>query len=986
MPQHFQWNDFKAGWIPSDDSISGRKDGFLQMDNVELDRNGAVSLAGGTVPLAADAATSHTLYTHYINGALQLYKALSNGSILRNSTSIGSGGDASIAAFSAAFDFVLACSGNTRKKDNGTTVYNLGISPPNAAPTASLQQFASARIDWATFGTIVNIVGTSTAGGGILSVLTAVTNGIYIAIFQTKTVPGTPYDFSMAGFGGGTPQDKIPINVAATSPSDISNLSSLRIDFLLTPSNPAGDVVSDYFTWVWVNDGSHSGTGLALNARRSEFQRVGTGSQDWSTVYGVRMTVIGYSGIGFTITGSPSTGFNFLGGLQSSLQGNYQYACLNVFNTGSYLAKSILGPVLTLKAPLDMNYTTVTPQNPGAIDSSVNEVWLFRRGGLLSQWYRVAVFLAAGGWVAQNDLTDDQSAIVLNITVNLNLISIASSSISDKILDIVGPIEGRWYYFTPHFMYPSDINDPDLVDPSLAVRTTGSLIEIFLWARKISDAAVLVGTDVEIYLLTGTFQTLPDNTVDVFYRPTGCHYPPKTYDAAAFEGSVYYLAADGWRLATPALFSMTYGGGANSLLTVPNTDRLYRAINCYGYNAPNIQQADGTFRMPVAIGKNKLWCVITGQNRIEVYDFARKYWRVIKYGLGDATAIHAGQDGNIYAAFSNDLKVRLIDVEGTDLLVDQTTKQTVNLLSPVFDGPLEQPMPRNRKDLYTFKARLLTGGANLLLSIVDDQGISRVIGNLVSNAASPTEQFIDVSNFLPISKTFQFSLAGTFGRFVLADMSLDFDARPAPLTFLRLYNNNFGTASKKRVRVWPQIIDTLGHPITFAPTVDNSPTAQTTIQTTDKTTVPIFFTSDAFGKDYGATLSGGLFEYWGELPPDIVQVLPIARRFDQVGPAELFRYGRIKQFEIRILPYGTSLPFNIYFSDNSIVTGNLTLTVGVEASYFIGLPKTTGGSIVRIELGPTSFDFHRYYIRLQVMKSGADTELEWVTLGTTEGA
>lgn len=982
MPQHFYWNKFNDGWIPSDDSISGRKSGLLQMDNVELDANGAISLAGGTVPFSPYAANAHTLYSHYIGGALQLYAALANGSILRNGSQITTGGDSGNAAFASAFDFILACSGNTRKKDDGTTVRNLGISPPTAAPTLTRQQFASSRLDFGSFGTIVNIVGTTMATANNLSVLTALTNGIYLAIFQTKTVPSTPYDFSMSAYGGNTDQDKIPINIGVAPPSDISKLSSIKVDFLLSASNAAGDVVSNYFSWVWVNDGSFTGSDLALNARRGDFQRVGTGTQDWTSVYGVRITVIGYSGIGFVITGSPSTGFNFLGGEQSSLQGDYEYTLMNVFNTGSYLAKSVLGPSLLLKSPLDMNYTTVTPQNPTGVDTSVNEVWLFRRGGNLSQWYRVSVFLAAGSWAAQNDFISDQAAIELDITVNLNLVSIASSSISDKILDIIGPIEGRWFYFTAHFMYPSDINDPDLVDSSLAVRTTGSNIETFLWARKISDAAVLVGTDVEIYLLTGTFQTLPDNVVDIYYRPTGCKYPPITYDAASFEGSVYYLAADGWRLATPALFSTTYGGGANSSLTVPNIDRLYRAITCYGYNPPNISIPTGTIRFPVTIAKNKLWCCITGTGRIEVYDFARKYWRVIKYGLGDVTSIHSGQDGNIYAFIGD--RLRVIDVQASNNLVDQITKQAVALLSPVFDGALEQPAPRNRKDLYTFKARLLTGGEPMLLTIIDDAGHSNVVGNISSLSSNPTEHFIDISNYIPVSKTFQISLSGFFGKFVLSDVSIDFDLRPAPFTFLRLYNNNFGSASKKRVRVWPQIIDTLGNQVTFTPYVDGIAQPTTLLNTVDKTTALVFFTTDVFGKDYGATLSGGLFEYWGELPPDIVQVLPIARRFDQVGPQELFKYGRIKQFEVRVLPYGTSLPFNIYFSDNSLANSTIPVVSGVEASYFMGVPKTTGGSIVRIELGPTSFDFHRYYIRAQVMQSGRDTELDWITLGATE--
>jgi hypothetical protein len=116
------------------------------------------------------------------------------------------------------------------------------------------------------------------------------------------------------------------------------------------------------------------------------------------------------------------------------------------------------------------------------------------------------------------------------------------------------------------------------------------------------------------------------------------------------------------------------------------------------------------------------------------------------------------------------------------------------------------------------------------------------------------------------------------------------------------------------------------------------------------------------------------------LQPDIVQVLPIARQFDQVGPEELFRYGRVKQIELRVLAFGTTIPYVMYFNDNSVSSGNLTVPNGEETTVAVGLPMGNSGSIVRVVFGPTSFDFHRFYLRAQVMKSGRDTDLEWVTI------
>ena len=75
-----------------------------------------------------------------------------------------------------------------------------------------------------------------------------------------------------------------------------------------------------------------------------------------------------------------------------------------------------------------------------------------------------------------------------------------------------------------------------------------------------------------------------------------------------------------------------------------------------------------------------------------------------------------------------------------------------------------------------------------------------------------------------------------------------------------------------------------------------------------------------------------------------------------------------------------NIPYTIYFNDNTINTGTFVCEANKEGSYFLDVPKGTSGEIVRIELGPTDFDFHRFYMRLLCFKSGEDSDLEWVTL------
>lgn len=598
----------------------------------------------------------------------------------------------------------------------------------------------------------------------------------------------------------------------------------------------------------------------------------------------------------------------------------------------------------------------------------------------------------------------DLEALTLDITVNLNLISVIASRLTQSILEIVGPIEGRWLYFTTNSMYPSEVNDPDLVDVSLGVRTTNSNNETFLWARAISDAAILVGTSVDIYLLSGTFATLPDESVDLYYRPLNCKYPPISSDVAVWNGTAYYLANDGWR-------SFTTGGGNPSLVS-PNLDKLYQGISTYGYAAPNLKIVPGTVRFPVAIHNNKLWCCVTGTNRYEVFDFIRGYWRPAALGLGDITAVFASQDGYLLAFFGSDKTLRALEVPTTKL-IDGSGQQSYSLLTVIHDGDA----PHQRKDPYTLTLRCATGSDTIGFTtrvIIDNGEVDIIVPTSLRPGsipvyASATDIFADLSTLVPIAKTYQLQINGTTPDFYLTDLTIDGGLRPLQLSSYRQVNTNFGSPNKKRLRVWPLLIDTLGTRVNFNFYVDGvltsvaNPTIQTPLlDSTGRTpgglTHRVYIVTDVFGVDYGFTLtdldsdSHGnpfLFEFFEAMTPDIVQVLPIARRFDQVGPQEFFKYGKIKQLEVRLLPFGGAvnttslLPYRVYFNDNSVQTGALTVANSVEASYYLGAFKGVSGQIVRIEIGPTDYDFHRYYMRALVLISGADTEGQWYPLGTS---
>lgn len=997
MPETLFVNNFGAGWCPSDDPVNGRPNGLLQMDNLELDKNGALQLSGGTAKIWGPySAYAHTLFSRYINNIRYDYAACNDGSVYRSGTSIATGGDQWNAAFGTAFNFVLICSGSKRFKDNGSTLVNLGVGAPTVAPTISVTNVNASTV---IIGTYVSSLAIHAGSYVVISSsyiqCTTNVNGIFAV--QTYPPPSTPIDctqFSSVGCSGtATEDDFVIINGYAPSYKGMS----IEFDVLLQGGDSSGDPPTDFYSFS-IQDLSldnnifDSVTGaFTLNIKRSDFQVVGSGLYDWSKTYGFRLVVnngqnaTSMINIWGAIMGDNV--FEFRGSTSAQF-GTYQYMQVNVNDTGSYLAKSQMGPPSN---PVVLNGVSafITYQLP--TDPQVNRVWIFRTGGNLGGiWYRVATVNAPfTGPYQVWDCSSDQYALELNIFYNVNLISIASTSI-DKVFDIIGPIQGRWFYFTTNFMYPSEINDPDLVDPSIAVRICGSTSELFMWARAVSASVILVGTSVECYLLTGTFSTFPDGTVDIYYQSLGVKFPPITYDAVSYGGAVYYLGSDGWRMVLPTSFGTTYSSQNNQLLVVPNTDRLYRGETCYAYNPPNLQFRPGFTRFPVTIGRNKLWCFVEGTGRIEIYDFLRQYWHNTQYFLGDVSAATTTQDGKILAAFYNDKMLREV---GTypNKLIDGVTQQTFKAFLPYKDNG----KPRQRKDTYTFKTKCWLSTGSMNLTIYDESSNAIHVSNPII-APALSEQFLDLSTYYTptgiLPKSYLIELVGTSDEANIEDVSIDYDPRPIPLTFLRIYPNNLGSATQKRMRTWPLVIDTLGNTVVFTPSVDNVAYPPVTFISNYKKTLFYYFVSDAFGIDYGGTLQvlqPGEMEVWdtgmgggaGGLNTNIVQNLPISTQFDQVGPVEVFRWGKVVRMGLRCFSQGSPIPFQVLMSDNDIWNSQFNVTPGVEDEYIVDLPKGTSGRIIRVTLGPTSFTFNRYYLKFQVAISGGqkDTELQWLT-------
>lgn len=680
------------------------------------------------------------------------------------------------------------------------------------------------------------------------------------------------------------------------------------------------------------------------------------------------------------------------------LNGDLEYVQINVFNNGAYQARSAVGPIGTITA-VNENIT-VTAEAP---TSPANEVWIFRRGGTLEEFYRIKRFTSSYTTPFTDNLSDDD-ALELNFTLNLLVLSINSTDLPDAILAVAGPINRRMLYFTKNTVYFSEINSPETYDPNRGISysdNTGGT-EVFLWAKELDNNVVQIGTTHKRYILTGTYITLPDNSIDVNLRGIDSKFPPIGLGADIYNGGVCYISSNGWRIG--------YNNGSSELLVDDRVDRLYRGnsilntvVNSGGgipiYPYPAIDPTGQPIMYDCAVARDKLHCVmpmILSNNPSStfgiighVYDFKRKYWR-IGSSLG---LVYAQEDGALVSFSNSDFKIHEIENQFVKYIDSSLNLQGIDILFKIWDFGL----PENRKDLLTLKIKAFTGESgfnNLLIRYsINDGATFTNLGTL--NCPIFQSTYYDLSNIvstdIELPKTFQLWIVGTSEDLVLSHISIEYLPRPAQTTYINVQRIELPSVDGKkfRPRTWPLIIDTMGNNATFTPYINGAAQPSLALSSIRKQLFNYFFKTDApIPTDLGYKIqSGSVFEFYGALPPELVHIFPTAKQFDQLGPEQFFRYGKIKSLVVRLFSDATGdIPYIIYFQDAVETSGTIPVLANIEDAYEVPFPKTTSGQIVRVEFGPTAFNFYRYYAQIQVAKSGRDTELEWVSIGVNSNA
>lgn len=850
-----------GGWNPSQDDVNGSSDALLRMDNLRQNEDGVLALVRGAQKLNASQFSDYIsrIFSKIINSVEYIWVALNDnttdvlrsGNNFTSSTSILTNGGAKT-CFGDALGQVLICAGSKRKKDNGTTVKDLGIITPLVAPTITPQIPPYLYLDPPNgSGAYTPFVGHDFFISGLSA---------YIFTDPDSLLGGINLTFAsvtdMLNIGAGPANDPATDSLHVVFQFDFNPFYKFRVQILL--ANPDGSFGSDYY-WVeldvandpqFIQNGS---TNPHIKIPRSQFTRAGSDPlQDWTRTLGIYFSADALSDCRFGVGQT-----HWEGGNTGVLNGYYQWAQVDVNDNGTYQAKSPLSPASGIEL-IQNGYVTVTPNFTA--DPQVTHHWIYRRSvpstvavgavqpgipDLLDRWYRVAVTpvnTPVDDTISDNDAIENEDITTI---VDEFLQSIQDT---DDILGMEGLFNERMLYLTHDRILLSDRLNPDAVDTRFTIKAFGDPTEKNLFIKKITNNQLILATTKDLYEIVGTLLDLPDGTLDAAVYAIGEKYPPLSSDFAFVDGKLFYIAADGIRVTT----------GSNSTYLSPQLALLFQGEDRHGVPSVAIF-SDNQADYPMGVGHGNLYVTLIMRDltrRLLVYNFQTNTFR-LQYT--DPLAIWATQTDRLLFGYGNggDNFIREFE-KGTD--IDGSSGQVV-FFQTIYDA---NQQPRNRKDTFTLKVTLDTGGVDVDVYLGKDKGNFVKVATV--NTTGETVCYIDLSSYT-LGFRYAVQMQGTgLKTFYLYEVTLEYEARPEQVNFLRIPNSNAGTYARKRWTSYAFVIDTLGNDVTFTPFVDNVSGSTSTVNKATKLTNIHYFRSDTVGTDVGGTLqspSGEPFEFYG---------------------------------------------------------------------------------------------------------------------------
>jgi hypothetical protein len=800
-------DNFSRGWFPSADAVNAPANSLLRMDNLVLDSIGAVSLRPGSVKINSTAFSDtdvHSLFTTTISGTRTRMSGATS-AVYANGTSIASsfaGTATDDIQFGAHMGQILMARSTTKKKYDGTTVRTWGIAAPGAAPT--LSGLAADSKTFATCESTESPIMTSNEGSqafvtGITGEAIALTpDSITARATSTKTF-AAPTSFATYDAGQtGVDEDLVEMDVFITEPQYLDRIT-LMIDV------NGGLFQSDYYVYEFINgqateiqlpgeeilasdytaegyeradvlsrtedrgnpksvfrvDEPVSNSGWNhFSVPRGTMTRVGaTSGKNWSTVEAVRVTFVGLSGGTGAIVRFDN--IKITGGSQRALTGKYKGIVVAVRNDGTYEA---LSAPSTASSEYEVKgqgiRATVDSSTVSALDTQVNELWLFLMGGRLDGYYRAATLTGGPFSGAQtiDAATSDRAILIANIRLETD-----NTTPPDTIIGIDGPHYDRTMCLTSTYLYPSRQRNPDSYASGEVIRV-GDATETALWVKK-SRENLYVGTTRDIYRLDGDFTVLPDGTINVAKRPMGVTRPPISSAVAIgnVNGSdvLVYLASDGPRVLNGAL------------LADDSVSLLWRGQTRHGVSGVNTSST-GRFRM--AITDNVLYVLTpegastTSSTAIHAYHFGFQRWYRFTYPQA-FRSVAVEPDGTLIAGDSSGY-VRELDEttntdDGSDISVVVRTPEYANSLNP--------------KTAQNIVASGDAGTADITAAIhIDGSDTAALSTSLpVSDEEAATVNISTVGDFQRI----QVRLSGSYSTLLFRSLMLKWLDRPQKLKF-----------------------------------------------------------------------------------------------------------------------------------------------------------------------------------------------------------
>ena len=671
-----------------------------------------------------------------------------------------------------------------------------------------------------------------------------------------------------------------------------------------------------------------------MRVRRGDMIRSGNSfDKGWNTVKAVRMTVT------TVIDSEVRVRYCDLRQTGGPIYGEVEYVYCYARVDGTYTTLSAPSAV-SRRYNFESESAMVEIPADASRDAQVNEIWLFRRGAGLEDFYLVKQEPCAG--TGALSILDDFTAVdALVLDVPLQPDNTVPPS---DVIDIEGPYYDRLFALTAKYLYPSRRRMPDTFDVKQVIQVAGE-DERCLWVKK-STGGLYIGTTKDVYVLSGSGNELPDDTIEFTLTNLNIDNPPIS-EAVAQEGNqLVYLAADGWRALS----------GSGSVLLVSTTSLLYRGKTRHGVSPVNMA---GRFRAAIAHG---FLSIITPEGVDSAdspvlyrYKFESAQW--YRHILAsDLRSIFREPDGTLIASDTAggcwELDTGTGD-EGADIAIVAWTRED------------DIGHPFARKDPHDFRCLLDTGGDVASIGLCLDHAAVAAM-TLSATQSGIAESLFNLSA-LASFRNIQVKITGSFSTFRWTAFNMGYHVLPMVMRG-HTPPSNFGYPGVKTVVGLQLRVNTLGQAVTITPVLDgiNDTAFVVTSATDEPVNYTHMFTYPARQVEEIQLLLGGDVEMY-DWQPIVTAKVPLGTLVYDSGPMDMGSGEFIWPSEISIKAVcGDDLLVQLYF--DGLDYGTLVASVepalrGTAAKILVPVPRGYKGRIPRLVI--TSCEpFFPYWIEM----------------------